>query len=543
MHKLYASLILLLSIFVPYLAHAQQVLPKPFFYWTPDSTYIDYQYIDSTHCINRLNNSSGQIKNINGYKALAFGQAKGLLEATLYPKNMFIAGFMVVKAPKQAGSQHLFQYNIDTNYFYQFATQHLNINQQQRPLVDSSMQEVAIHAFYTPIVLDVLEDDPNDSNQVAARSIAIQLLGNDSLPFNGEIAAIYLFNQKLNGREIAMLNSKLAISYGITLFQSNYTGIDLANTWNYPSNTEYHHNLDGIGRSDSLGLLHLQSQSTNLGNLPRIALTKWLDELDTIHRYMPNEHYFIFGQTSQTLSQRLQLSTQADTQVHAFAPIWRMQLHGDSISQLQTSLYFDSIYHVPNSQYTLYVCNDSVFDYQLLPTYQAYQADSLAFHHSGNLQFNNILWGTNQSKINHFVLTVTTIGNLQKADIGDENSILDNLQTLSSHAPSMLVETNSNQKNESNSFNNPNGIGAGLSIQVFPNPSLIEQTQICITTSTTEKVYLSITNMLGQVVYRTNLSGETSYTLHQLPLSAGQYIATVVQDQTNAVRKFQINKD
>jgi hypothetical protein len=101
--------------------------------------------------------------------------------------------------------------------------------------------------------------------------------------FNGEIAEIIIYSGSITLSEQQIIESYLAIKYGITLSsdidndlllgenigltdEGDYVISDETIIWNYNSNSAYHNNITAIGRDDNSGLEQQASKSINVGS-------------------------------------------------------------------------------------------------------------------------------------------------------------------------------------------------------------------------------------------------------------------------------------
>lgn len=96
--------------------------------------------------------------------------------------------------------------------------------------------------------------------------------------WEGSIAENIVYGSPLSGPDQARVNSYLAIKYGITLDAdpsssvTNYNYVSSASSviWDGSVNSNYHHDITGLGRDDASALLQLQSKSINDGSMVTI---------------------------------------------------------------------------------------------------------------------------------------------------------------------------------------------------------------------------------------------------------------------------------
>ncbi len=83
--------------------------------------------------------------------------------------------------------------------------------------------------------------------------------------FTGLLPEIIAYNRVLNTQELLQVSSYLALKYGITLSEPDATYLDsrAQKIWDGASYSNYHHNIAGIGRDDSSGLIQKIASSSN----------------------------------------------------------------------------------------------------------------------------------------------------------------------------------------------------------------------------------------------------------------------------------------
>jgi hypothetical protein len=99
-----------------------------------------------------------------------------------------------------------------------------------------------------------------DNAPFSAQSISFQAGTNRS--WQGPIAEIITFQNQYSTNQQNIVETYLGVKYGITLGH-DYVNPDGTILWNRTTNTAYHNNVFGIGRSDSQGLHQRQSFSTS----------------------------------------------------------------------------------------------------------------------------------------------------------------------------------------------------------------------------------------------------------------------------------------
>ncbi len=90
--------------------------------------------------------------------------------------------------------------------------------------------------------------------------------------FSGDIAEVILYNQVLTDSSRIRLESYLSLKYGFMLDTNYYDSADTI-LWDRTANTLYHHNVAGIGRDTTSGLVQSVSHSTESGAIMTVTGT------------------------------------------------------------------------------------------------------------------------------------------------------------------------------------------------------------------------------------------------------------------------------
>lgn len=95
--------------------------------------------------------------------------------------------------------------------------------------------------------------------------------------FSGQISEIIIYSEVPSANEQLDMQSYLAIKYGMTLTNSNYSILDVNNQqvtlWNASENTAFHNDIAAIGKHNLKGLNQKQSKSISADALVTIGLT------------------------------------------------------------------------------------------------------------------------------------------------------------------------------------------------------------------------------------------------------------------------------
>lgn len=163
-----------------------------------------------------------------------------------------------------------------------------------------------------------------------------------STQFNGDIAELIVYDRVLNSSEINLVNSYLAIKYGITLDQAsgnNYLSSDNKLIWHSTGFTAYNKNIAGIGQDDSSGLYQPQSQSVNPGSLLVVSEPNSLDNMDFL---MWSENGLPLIKDTLDIPQGLRSRTKKAWQIQKTGEVGTVRLTID-ISGLQSAITPENI--------------------------------------------------------------------------------------------------------------------------------------------------------------------------------------------------------
>jgi len=84
----------------------------------------------------------------------------------------------------------------------------------------------------------------------------------DGRAFKGKIGEVIVYNDSVSDNDMSKIESYLAIKYGITK-SGDYLNSKGAIVWDATANSDYHHNVIGIGCDNFSGLMQKQSRSVN----------------------------------------------------------------------------------------------------------------------------------------------------------------------------------------------------------------------------------------------------------------------------------------
>jgi len=200
--------------------------------------------------------------------------------------------------------------------------------------------------------------------------------------FNGLIPEIIVYNRVLTSQERLRVESYLAIKYGVTLSNPNATFLNSTGKaiWDGLAYTNYYHNIAGIARDDSTGLVQPKSTSSNMPGLLTISVNK------------PMENYtsLVWGDNDKTMSE--------GEKIPGVPPLlkkkWLMAT-GNNGQPLLTEVVIDTkdidAVLPANPVYWLVIDRTGTGDFTL-PGTEFKQMNSI--DKEGKAHFNDVQWGT-----------------------------------------------------------------------------------------------------------------------------------------------------
>ena len=121
------------------------------------------------------------------------------------------------------------------------------------------------------------------------------VLGDGTNETNMKVAEVMYFDHRLGIGNLRMVQTYLAIKYGITLGPVNLVNGEGRVVWNYKQDAAYHHNMIGIAHDEVYGLNQLQSTSQNDGSVLSVALDHFYADNASHKEFLPDETYCVMG--------------------------------------------------------------------------------------------------------------------------------------------------------------------------------------------------------------------------------------------------------
>lgn len=118
--------------------------------------------------------------------------------------------------------------------------------------------------------------------------------------FSGVMNEVLLYTGVLSATDRSIMQSYLALKYGITLPAQNYYLSNLTTTWNYSSNSAYHNRVFGISRDSTLSLDQRVATSTATGSVVTFAYGTTFTGTQTGATQLTNNTAILFGDNGST---------------------------------------------------------------------------------------------------------------------------------------------------------------------------------------------------------------------------------------------------
>jgi len=223
----------------------------------------------------------------------------------------------------------------------------------------------------------------------------IRLGGGDALTetgvYEGKIAECIIFYRELTHTEKLIVQSYLALKYGVTLMYSDYLDGKGNTVWSYEQNNEYPYSIAGIGRDDSTSLYRKQSVSSEQDNILSVAATGFFETNTQNTTTIDNSHYLIWSDNGAALS----IAFLKNSPYKLLGRKWLMTGGGENIPHLPTGLTIDTKnFFDTEKDSLLYIAVSSTGD----PTFKdaAYIAAG-SIDLMGRARFDDLRWDVDRS--------------------------------------------------------------------------------------------------------------------------------------------------
>lgn len=343
----------------------------------------------------------------------------------------------------------------------------------------------------------------------------------DSIFLKGKMGEVIVFNRKTHTPVIPYYETYLAIKYGITLKDGNYT--TLTDTlWSKTANAAYHFDVAGLG-TDTLSGLAQKTAESSAGDVVAMGLDAALSNphADPLQQ----GSYVIWGRNNRMWYDLTEEAITFDSSLFRLNREWKVQAYGAfDAAQARFYIRFNARQYAGLNNPLLLLRKNE------LDAGSYHAADSTDT--TGMVYYRNVRWDTDSSGSDYFSFVFPFSGRQTNALGSGTNTIVNASNSPLVNAPQQAGEptaqTVSNQLNEAD-------------LRVFPVPSN-GSVSSRITVPSGENTRLEIYNYMGAKVDAYELQGSNAYLLHHHNLSQGQYMFVLLSAGNRIVRQVLITK-
>ncbi len=349
----------------------------------------------------------------------------------------------------------------------------------------------------------------------------LQIGKSDSIYLKGKLGEVLVFNRKTKAGLIPYYETYLAIKYGISLSDGNYTTLN-DTIWSRTANAAYHNDVAGLGTDSVCGLKQLTGESS-AGDLIQIGLDAAMLLPNT--EPLQQGSYVIWGRNNRLWYDITQEPITFDSSVVHLNREWKIQTYGKFDStNARFFVRFNTSQFAGLSSPLLLIRKHE------MDAGNYYPADSL--DSTGCVYYRNISWDADSSGSDYFSF-VFSYTQQQSNGLGSgANPRGSNSNSASLNIPKDPISA----ENKGSSL-----IENLADLLVFPVPS-DGTVSSRISVPGGEAVRLEVYNNLGAKVDEFELQGSTYYLLHHNSLSQGQYVFVLLNGSKRVVRQALITK-
>ena len=329
---------------------------------------------------------------------------------------------------------------------------------------------------------------PKSAENAENKTVAIQF-GNPAFShlagqFSGLIAEFIVYETILKEKEIARIETYLALKYGVTL-EKNYLNSLGETIWNRENEKLYSNNIAGIGRDDHSALYQKQATSSSTSDQLIIGINKIAASNAKNPGQLNNRDYLIWGDNAQPFT----LNRDADPGVNDILlseKKWLMRSSGKAANTISTELKIDTrtllSEHFPKEYFCLAIDRSGSGDF--VPENCSYiMPDSIS--DEGIASFSGVLWDTDRSGKDVF-------------SFGMKFGLLANAAK---------------------------GAAKLLSFHVYPNPVIDGHYNIAVTLDKPADIYIQLYDVHLRLIDSKKVTGQADYLLSRnINAAAGAYI-------------------
>lgn len=496
------------------LLNAQSILPE---IWLKPDSLVGNQLQFSQHGLNwsaiQLDSSSVFTKHyLNGNPIMGFGGNN----STIKVNSSWLKGrhlqVLIAYVPDTAQVLHgLYQFRADSNLV--LGVTNSEVLQRNSRLMYSDT--LIGHGVVSSVKVFTMHHIPQTPNRY------LQIGKSDSINFKGNIGEVLVFNRKTRTELLPYYETYLALKYGISLTDGNYTTLN-DTIWSKTANAAYHFDVAGLGTDSICGLMQRTGESS-AGDLIQIGLDATL--LLSNSEPLPQGSYVIWGRNNRMWYDITQEPITFDSSLVHLNREWKIQTYGrfDSIlSRFFVRFNTNQFAGLSNPLLLIKKNENDAGVYHL--------ADSL--DSNGFAYYRSIIWDADSSGSDFFSFAFPLTQQQSNGLSSNPNLINSLTNTISPNLiepPSRLVNKGLTGKEKY------------ADLTVFPVPSSsIVSSQISVPGG--EAARLEVYNNLGAKVDEFDLQGSTNYLLHHSSLSQGQYMFVLLSGGNRVVRQVLITK-
>jgi len=394
--KIFFSYLVLLVLFLPARAQFQNLRPdvwlraEQFDY--KNKTWKDVSG-NNRHASKTSGNCTFTESSINDNPAVYFNGSNTQLQIDYEPTSAENLTVFTVYQSADTNDRGVWRATLGADYDAFLTT--------QRMMSLQNLRRYAGETVLFPLINTVMQTNDNPVKKLKGY---ITIGGGDAIAeagvYQGKIAECLVFYRALTTNEKLIVQSYLAVKYGITLVYSDYVDGEGNTVWSYERNREYPYSIAGIGRDDFTSLYRKQTASVEPDNILSIAATNFFESNAKNPTTIDNNHYLIWSDNGQALS----TAFKKGSSYKLLERKWLITAKGENISNLPVSLMADTKeFFSLEKDSILYIAisrkNDATFkDVEYIP--------SGSIDAAGYARFDNLRWDTDKSGNDLFTFAV-----------------------------------------------------------------------------------------------------------------------------------------
>lgn len=499
------TLILVFQISPSVFAQRNQVIPPPYFWIKADSiNHTENYMIDISRNNNNIYFSSPiDTGKINFQPSLKISTSVPFT-IPYYPKSKgAICVFVVYKEVSSEDGYSIWSIKLDSSNVIEVNSKFI------RDLYGKS--SYGFTADSSTKISFFSHDWMNKKVDITKSSFMI--CGGDSVPrFNGLISEIIFYNRKLSEESLVRIFTYLAIKYGISLKEINYTSSDNTILWDSHRNSEYNNDIAGIGKDSRLNINQKQSAGNGGESMMKIFAGNSINDWNKENSFtINNGDFLIWGDNGYNFNSCTTDTVESDsTNSYYLNSIsekqWLMNRTGKSTHKIPTLIVLSAPQIARDTLKTinLVINRSSEFLFTIDSTI-IIPADSIDT--LGNFYFHNVYWDTDSSGRDAFTFQIS------------------NSSQISEEYTYRSAKTDFVDVERATHFN------------IYPNPSngLFD---VEINLNEPGIVFITVHDESGRIIYKVQLFNEQKY-LHRIKInSKGVYIVTI--EASDKKQNFQI---